>query len=281
MRFRSLLGVISVLVLTSCGGTGPSSTMPEAEVTTDGPVGAWMLVEAEPAIEVPDGARITMTVTAAADGWQVGGTSACNEYGGTVTIDGGSWDGQGFGGTDMACEDPRMMAERAYLDALETIEGWARTSVDELVLTGAHVELRFTALAPVPIAALTGTTWVLEALVSGSGPDATVTPTALGAEPAILELASDGTVEATTGCRSFAGEWTEAGDELLLTTFGQRDDSPNVAADGTTTCDDAVVAQERHVLSVLGDGFHATVDGPRLTLSSRDGLGLRYTGAGR
>ncbi len=275
---RSLTSAIVALLLAACGGTQPGA--PVIDGSTTGAAGSWELVDAEPTIDVPDDARVTLTISADDGVWQVGGTSACNEYGGRVTTDGDTWRADGFGGTDMACDEPRMAAERAYLDALQTIDSWTRPSDDELVLTGATVELRFAALGPVPLAELTGTTWVLEALVTGTGADAPATSTAADAEVATLRLEPEGTMDATTGCRSFAGEWIETGDEILLTTFGQRDDSPNVAADGTTTCAPAVVAQEDHVLSVLGDGFRAAIDSQRLTLLSRDGLGLHYTAAG-
>jgi heat shock protein HslJ len=273
---RVLIGASIALLLAACGGAEPSSPVIEGDGSSTDPAGSWVLVDADPAIDVPAGARVTLTVSADDGAWQVGGTSACNDYGGTVTVDGDRWRADGFGGTDMACDEPRMAAERAYLDALQRIDTWSRPADDELVLTGAAVELLFAALAPVPLAELTGTTWVLELLLAGTGADAPSTSPAADAEVATLQLGVDGTMEATTGCRSFAGEWIETGDEILLTTFGQRDDSPNVAADGTTTCAPAVVAQEDHVLSVLGDGFRAELDGQRLTLLSRDGLGLVY-----
>jgi heat shock protein HslJ len=276
---RVLVSATVALLLAACGGAAPGSPAIEGGGGTTEPAGSWELVDADPTIDVPDDARVTLTVSADDGAWQVGGTSACNAYGGTVTTDGDTWQADGFGGTDMACDEPRMAAERAYLDALQRIDTWTRPSDDELVLTGGAVELRFAALAPVPLAELAGTTWVLEALVAGTGADAPTTSTTADAELATLWLEADGTMEATTGCRSFAGEWIETGDEILLTTFGQRDDSPNVAADGTTTCAPAVVAQEDHVLSVLGDGFRAELDGQRLTLLSRDGLGLRYRAA--
>ncbi|MEX1178473.1 MAG: META domain-containing protein [Nitriliruptor sp.] len=147
------------------------------------------------------------------------------------------------------------------------------------MLTGPEVRLEYSSLPPVPTAELTATTWVLDGLVTGTGPDASFSSAATGADEATLQLAPDGTVEASTGCRTFTGEWVGTGDEVMLTTFGQRDDSPNVAEDGTTSCDEAVVAQEDQVLSVLGDGFRAEVDGQQLTLTSRDGLGLVYRAA--
>jgi heat shock protein HslJ len=277
-----------MLAVAACGGTATQGGTAEGDGDTGAttsdqgdPAGAWVLVDADPPIDVPADARVTLEVEPDGDDWQVGGTAACNSYGGTVRIDGAGWEGTGFGQTGMACDEPRMATERAYLDALATIDTWERPTADELLLRGPTVELRFDALPPVPLAALTGTTWVLDTLLTGVGPDATVSSTAPGAEEATLHLSPGGTLAASTGCRTFDGEWSEAGDELLFTTFGQTDDSPNVANDGTTTCEPAVVAQEDHVLSVLGDGFRAEVDGQQLTLIGRDGLGLRYVAAGR
>jgi heat shock protein HslJ len=283
-RLVTTSAVLLAVSLAACGGAAePGSPTDEADAanaSTAGPAGSWVLVDASPPIDVPEGARVTLQVTEDGDAWQAGGTSACNSYGGTVRTDGNGWLGQGYGQTGMACDEPRMAAEQAYLDALMAVDAWARPSDDELMLTGRDVELRFASLPPVPTEALTGTTWVLEGLRTGTDPDSAVATTAPNAAEATLVLTSDGTLTASTGCRTFDGEWVETGDELLFTTFGETADSPNIAADGTTTCDTAVVAQEDHVLSVLGDGFRAEIDGTQLTLHSRDGLGLTYRAAG-
>lgn len=282
MRTTPLLAALLVLSLAGCGQATDPASDGEREGGDRGrdPAGSWVLVAAEPTIDIPTDARVTLEVVAEGDAWQVGGTAACNSYGGRVVTDGPEWRGVEFFQTEMGCEEPRMAAERAYLEALGTVDAWARPSADELVLTGPGTELRFAALPPVPTAELTDTTWVLDGLVSGAGPDAAVSSTVGGAAEATLRLDAAGTLAASTGCRTFDGEWVETGDEVLFTTFGQRADSPNVATDGTPTCDDGVVAQENHVLSVLGDGFRAEIDGARLTLTSRDGLGLRYRAAG-
>lgn len=278
MHSRLLVIALAALVLTACGSpAGVGGPSVDGGPETSSPAGAWVLVDADPAIDVPADARITLEVSADGDHWQAGGTSACNSYGGQVTIEGTAWRGSGYGSTAMGCDEPRMTAEQAYLDALHAITTWDRPTEDSLVLTGPGVELRFTLLPPLPTADLVDTTWVLTGLMSGTGEDGTVSSTAPDADEATLQLRADGTMDASTGCRTFSGDWVEQGDEVLLTTFGQRDDSPNVAADGTTTCSEAVVAQENHVLSVLGDGFHVEIDGQQLTLISRDGLGLTYT----
>jgi heat shock protein HslJ len=273
---RVLMSAIAVVLIASCAGSDPAESPGEGDGAATSPAGSWVLVGADPTFEVPDDARVTLEVIAEGDAWQAGGTAACNSYGGTLVTDGGSWRVDGWAVTEMACDEPRMAAERAYLDALVAVDTWARPTRDELVLSGPGIELRFDALPPAPTASLTDTTWLLDGLVAGTGPDAAVASPVAGADPAMLRLEADGGVEASTGCRTFTGEWTVAGDEILLTTFGVRDDSPNVAADGTTTCDEALVAQESHVLSVLGDGFRVEADGSRLTLISRDGLALNY-----
>jgi heat shock protein HslJ len=222
----SLLGVIIAVLLVACGSTEPSTPVIEGDGTAADHRGAWVLAHAEPTIDVPGDARVTLTVTDDDGTWQVGGTAACNDYGGTVTTDGATWRAQGYGGTAMDCDEPRMAAERTYLDTLQRVDTRTRPSPDQLVLTGPDLELRFAALSPGPLAELTGTTWALDPLVTGTGADATVTSTAPGAGAATLRFEPDGTMEATTGCRSFSGGWVETGDEILLTTFGQRDDSP-------------------------------------------------------
>lgn len=270
-----LLRMLVPMLLTSCAGdqlvpaTGGDSARNDPE-------GSWVLVTSQPAIEVPDGVRVTLEVTDDDDAWQVGGTAACNSYGGRIVTEGDTWRSQGYDATELACDEPQMAAERAYLETLEAADTWRRPSADELVLSGEDTELRFEALPPAPTGQLTATSWVLDGLVTSTGDEASVSSPTSNADEATLRLDSDGTIEASTGCRTFAGEWTEISGEIVLTTFGVDDDSPNVAADGTTTCDDDSLQQEHHVLSVLGDGFRAEIDGQRLTLFSRDPLSLTY-----
>lgn len=274
MTIPRLLVAIATVTLAACGGGEPSGPVIEGDGT--GPAGAWVLVDAEPALDVPEGARVTLEVVAEDGAWQVGGTAACNSYFGTVVTDGATWRAEGYGATEMGCDPPLMEAERAYLDALGSIDTWDQAAPDRLELTGPDVALGFEALPPVPTAELTDTTWVLDGLVIGAGDDGSVSSTVVTADEATLRLADDGTVEATTGCRAFTGSWTERGDEIVFPELGVRDDAPDGAAADTTSCEAAVAAQEDHVLSVLGDGFRAEVDGQRLTLRSRDDLGLLY-----
>lgn len=229
-----------------------------AEAKNDGVDGDWVLVEG---VDVPNGSRVTMSV----DGTTVGGTAACNSWGGEVTRDGDGFRVGQVGQTEMGCEPAVMTAEADFLAA---IQGADEATVEDgrLRVRGTGPDLVFERLAPVPTAAVVGTVWVLDGLVTGPGPDGAVSSVA--GEPARLVLVEDGTLRASTGCRDFLGDWIENGDEILFPSFGQ---APNSADE----CPPELVDQENHVLSVLGDGFRAAVDGQRLTLVDGD-LGLVY-----
>ena len=268
----TLTGLVVVAMLVSCGGgyrSGGSDAGGDASL-----VGHWELTQAEPPIEVPDDARVTLTVED--DGGQLlaGGTAACNSYGGRLQAGDGSWSLEELSWTEMGCDEPRMAAEAAYLDALLAVDGWS-VDGDTLTLTGTDVTLTFTRLAEVEQAALTGTTWVLDGLLSGRGEDTSVSSVAVDVEPAELRLEADGTFTLFTGCRDFAGAWTTSGDELALPSWGQATDSRGVTPDGDLDCSDSAEAQERTVLEVVEGGAMPVVEGDRLTLR-QGGTGLVF-----
>lgn len=205
-------------------------------------------------IPIPAGARITLKI----DGTQVGGSAACNIYGGTLQVNGATIRISALSMTEMACRDDVMASEAAYLAALPGIATAARTG-NSLVLNGPDVELSFVLVPPVADADLQVTVWVLDSLISGDAISSTV------GEEATLQLGADGTTSGSTGCRTFSGHYTIAGNQVEVTllpydTFG---------------CADGLAGQDEHVLAVIGNGFAATIEGDRLTLTAA-GKGLGY-----
>lgn len=271
MRLVTTLCLLA-LGATACGGNGTG-----AGGVGDPPVGAWELTSADPPIDVPEGARVTLTIEEVDGRLQAGGTAACNSYGGVLQLDGTTWSLEQVAVTEMACDQPRMAAESAYLDALAQVGTW-QVDGDVLRLTGGDVRLTLVRLPPVETTALVGTTWVLDGLVSGTGDSAAVSSVAAGVAPAELRLDDDGTFELFTGCRDFAGDWTTSGDEVTFPSWGQTDDSRGIGADGELTCDAAAEEQEQHVLEVLEGGFTATVDGRRLAVQ-QGAVGLTFSAA--
>jgi heat shock protein HslJ len=240
--------LVGVLLLVGC-----DLLFPPQDAGLDG---EWRLVggthSGDP-LPLPDDAPITLTVT---DG-EVGGRAACNLYGGEITIDGDRIEIGVLSVTEMACDPAVMDAESAYLAALADVERWARDD-DRLTLSGEVVELTYDLVPPVADADLVGTTWVLDGLISGDAISSTM------GERATLELADDGTISGSTGCRTFSGRY-ELNDSSVTVTELANDDR---ACPG-------LESQDEHVLAVIGDGFGAAVDGNRLTLTDGD-LGLGY-----
>jgi heat shock protein HslJ len=224
--------------------------------------GSWQLgsgtLDGAP-IPMVDGFPITLTV----DGESVGGTAACNGYGGSYTVDDDGIAFSEFGATAMACiPEETMASEGAYLEALTRATSVTSTA-DTLTLTGEGVELVFSELAPVLTADLTNTVWVLESLIEGNS------ASSVGGERATLELFTDGSMLGSTGCRSLHGRYVVRGAEVVIN---------ELAAEGE--CTDELRAQDSLVVGVLGDGFRARVEGGILTLTKAGNLGLTYRAEG-
>lgn len=257
---KRLLVLLTIPLAVACGSepSSPGSPRPPSSADYDG---AWGLQSGhgpDGDIAVIEGAPITLDI----DGGSASGRAACNYYGGDVTTDGSSFHLQGGSMTEMACEEAIMEAEARYMAALMVADTISREE-DTLSLTGPDAELVFEFLAPPPTASLTDTTWHLESLVHGRGPDGFVSST----YPAELILHGDGKLEGSTGCRRLTGEWIEGGHTIDFTTFG---------AEGN--CPPDLREQDDHVVGVLGDGFTAEIEGNELTIYAARGTdGLTYS----
>jgi heat shock protein HslJ len=248
-----LLSVLALLL--GCGDPGAGSGEGAGP-----PDGDWVLADGtgpDGTIELVEGHVPTLSI----DGEDWGGT-VCNSYGATVQVDGSELTITELMHTEMACmPDAAMRSEAAYFDAFQRAETYdASTGV--LVLRGPEVELVYDPVEPEPDADLEGTAWRLESIVEGAGPDGSVS-SVLG-EPT-LELDGD-RLGGDTGCNSFGGDYEIDGDRLRV---GQIDQT-------LMGCDDAMTAQERHVLGVLQSDPTWVIAGPTLELEADDGRGLVY-----
>ena len=250
---RKLL-IFTVIVLTAAACTSSEITLPEV-------VGDWELqtgtLDGDP-FPIVVGNRITMNLS---DDGTVGGVAACNSYGGTYIADGEDLIVGELGSTAMGCQPVVMDSEAAFLSVLG--EQLAYTvSGDELTITHSRGELVFTRVEPVPAAALLDTPWQLETLIVGE------TATSVLGEATLL-LGTDGSVRGSTGCRTFTGEHLIDADTVFFSTFSMAGECPADLAD-----------QDGLIVNVLGDGFTTSIDGDRLTLTSRGEEGLVYRKAG-
>lgn len=124
----------AVLLLAACGG--------DASPTAERPDGDWLLVEGTgPDGEIPiiESHPITLSI----EDNEIGGTAACNSYGGTAVVDREQLTVRELMQTEMACEGAGVMdAEAAYLDALLTVHSHVRDG-DHLELLAEDTRLVF------------------------------------------------------------------------------------------------------------------------------------------
>jgi heat shock protein HslJ len=256
-RLGLLATVVMTVVLGACDASSPDpSGAGSVDVT-----GAWQMSSGTidgVVLAVVDDAPVTLTVK----GTQISGRAACNHYGGEVVVEDGRPRFSLTSMTAMACADPVMAAEAAFTAALPRVVGAARDD-DRLTLTGPGVELLFDRLAPVQLAQLVGTDWVLDSIVAGD-----VVSNVAG-DPATLRLDADGTFKGSTGCRTFSGRWVEANGGIGNT---------ELAMD-QTECPPDLAGQDSHVVGVL-EGYRVAIDGQVLTLSGGGGNGLIYRAPG-
>jgi heat shock protein HslJ len=256
-RISHAVVLAAVALLAACGSPGGVPS-PGASGDPFDPQGAWQLTSSTVGGgEVPlvEGHPVTVTI----EGSQIGGTAACNHYGGRLAVTGGALEISELGMTAMGCEEDLMAAESAYMAALAVVESIGGDG-DQLVLSGPNVELRFDRLPAPPTAELVDTAWILDTVFVGD-----VASSPIG-DPATLELSSDGTLVGSTGCRTFSGNWLEQGEQIIAPTFGM---------DGSE-CPAELSQQDTHVVTVIGDGFVPTVEGDPLTLVDPGGVGLVY-----
>lgn len=209
-------------------------------------------------LTVMDSHPITMTLAAG----EIGGTAACNSYGGQYSISGSEFNIEGgLAVTEMACLSAEVMdSEQQFLDALTSVDEVVLTN-EGLVLRGPDTELSFERLDPVPTSDLIGTVWILDGLARG---DAVTSPMA-SAAPATLELFEDGTFVGSTGCRDISGSYEVTGAEVQFTNWG---------ADGECTVE--LQEQDSRVISGLEGGFRVEIDGNQMRTWVSGDEGLIY-----
>lgn len=252
MHIRSASAVVLVAGLAAAAaGCGDGVGADAGDVDLGG---AWYLVsgsDAEGPLDLA-GREVTLVV----DGDEVGGTSGCNQYFGTLTVDGDAVDVTGLGGTEMACEPPPMELERRYLGALDAVERGVRTGED-LTLAGRDVTLDLSPEPPVADAPLTGTLWRLTSLVDGE------TASSVSGD-ASLTFGGGGSLEGSTGCREVRGRYDVEGSRFSVGTFEV----------GAGRCPPDLRRQHRHVVEVLDGVLVVAVEGNGLTLTGEAGKGL-------
>lgn len=245
----------------------PAATAPASSDASLGGLGGvnWVLMSIGPNA-APTNPPITLTF--APDG--IGGSAGCNTYFGQFQYDVSALTFSDIGSTLIACEEPVMTQEQAYLNALQTVTAYQVTN-GQLMLTYPEGVLVFNAegaqatpTVEVPVAntdpslgGLGGVQWVLVSY----GPAGTPA-TALPEAPVTLDFTQQG-VSGSAGCNQYSGTFVYNNNTLTF----------NPLVTTQMACADAAVnAQEQAYLAALQAATLYSIDAGTLQIVYPDGI---------
>jgi heat shock protein HslJ len=192
----------------------------------------WRLVELPG--QQPAPVQTSQAITVTFENGHVHGFSGCNRFMGSYALEGNRLGLGNLGGTMMACPEPLMSLEGAFLQAFAGTQGIA---IAGNTLTLTPVEgggpLRFERMPPPQ---LEGIQW--EVTGFNNGRQAVVSPK-LGTR--LTVLFENGRVSGGSGCNRFQGLYTVAGNELAIHNLGTT----------RMACEGSVMAQEQEFLMAL------------------------------
>jgi heat shock protein HslJ len=186
----------------------------------------------------------------------IGGSSGCNSYGSTITLDGNNVTLTPPISTMKACAEPIMRQEQGFFTALTSVTTLEQTE-GQLILSGGGQRLVFvSAQSESPEnTTLEGTAWRLQRFTKGSA--------LVENAPITLEFRTDGGLGGSAGCNTYRGNVTLQGNTL------------NVSPLATTrkACTEDVMAQETMYLRSLKNAITFERTGDTLTLfAGEEGL---------
>lgn len=266
MRTRLALSMVAVLGLvgmTSCGSnttstsSGGGSTAPTTAAADTLSGTAWTLASYQgPAGKaVPAAPKANATLAFDANGG-LGGSTGCNQFRGTYTLDAQALAIQLGPMTQMACPGAVLTAqETAVVQLLPQVNGFSATA-DTLTLTGAGGAELLTYAAG--LTGLEGTSWTATGVNNGTGG---VETTAL-IESLTATFAADGAFSGFGGCNTVSGTYQTSGGSGLTIT-GLTSTKKACAADVDTL--------ESQYIAALGRVTSYAISGNALTLRADDG----------
>ncbi len=216
------------------------------------PTGTWQLTKLRGA--TPNVAGITATFTAAG---KISGFSGCNSYGGTYTTSGSKITiSDRLAMTQMACPEPTMRTEGAYIDALTSAR---RYSVESGTLTLKGRLGRTLASFAAQSSSLAGTSWTVTGYNNGKQAVVSV----LAGTKLTAVFAKDGHVSGSAGCNDYSGTVKTTAPKITI--------GPVTSTKKFCSTPEGVMSQESAYLVALESASAYQLQGTKLELRTASG----------
>jgi heat shock protein HslJ len=182
----------------------------------------------------------------------VGGSTGCNRFTASYTVDGDRLELGRIATTQMACPPPADAVERAYLAALARVARWRADGSELVLLDDDEAELlRYRAATPIG-------EWEATAFLTGNAvasplPGTTITAT----------FAEGGELSGSSGCNRYTATFTTDGGRIEI--------SPPASSRKLCSEPTGVMEQEAAYLAALPSAVEYRVDGDSLALLTADG----------
>jgi len=238
------IGSMTILLLAACSTSGSSQ-----DLTGN----IWLLSELNSEAPITG---TTITAEFDEDG-RVGGSSGCNNYSTSFTVDGNQLTfSEPMASTMMACPEPIMEQERDYTQALADTATFEITN-DELILIDSNGNelARFDAVDQ----ALEGTSWQVMSYNNGKGG---VTSLIIGTEIS-ANFGEDGQLTGNSGCNSYFAEYETDGDNINIGTAGSTE-MACIEPEG-------LMEQEQQYLAALGTAATYKIEGLNMEMRTSEG----------
>jgi heat shock protein HslJ len=246
--------------------TDPTSPPPAAVPDTDDLAGReFWSTAVQGMVLVPD----TRVVLIFFDDGTLDASAGCNYMGGRWALDGATLKMEIATTTEIGCGADKQAQDESVTKWLSA-DPSAAIDGDQLILTGRGVTMTLLdrEIAD-PDQPLEGTTWVLDGLIYGSIPEATVSSVPVGVRPGTLRLEGD-RLTVDTGCNTGDAAATVDGDTLTIDDLALTD----------RACEGYAAEVEATMASVLQGDLQVMIQGRRLNLIGPDG-GLMFLAEGR
>jgi heat shock protein HslJ len=229
----------SVLVAALVAGCGESEEA--GSVSLEGQ--PWVLIAG---VELPQDVAVARP-SAFFDGRTVSGSTGCNQYSASYSVDGASLEIGEAALTRMACSPQAEQIEQSFVAAFEQVTG-LRFDGEELVLVDDDDTelLRFEAATPVG-------SWEATAFLRGDAVSSPISGTELTAT-----FAADGAISGSGGCNRFTGSYETDGGDI--------DIGELAATRMACASPEGVMEQETAYLDALRSAVGFRADGNALTL---------------
>jgi heat shock protein HslJ len=241
-----IFALLSAAIFTACNGAGGS------EDALVGPV--WNLVTLNEESLVPG---TSITAEFSEDG-SVTGSSGCNNYAATYEVDGDAinFDLSATAMTLMACPDPIMKQEAAYLAVLAAASTF-EASEEEMVLFGPRGES--IAVYEAVSQDLAGSSWEVVGYNNGQGG---VVSVIIGTQ-ITADFGEDGQLTGNAGCNDYFGPYETDGNKISMGPFGS----------GRMACSEpeGIMHQERQYLAALETADTYKIEGNSMNMRTADG----------